>query len=72
MVRLHGPLFELAGPKGPNPSKCVVQNINLWTLFFKLRIGPKIKGGFKFGFSNWVECLIDLGPTRYGRKVVAH
>ena len=41
MVRLHGPLFELAGPKGPNPSKCVVQNINLWTLFLGLGLDPR-------------------------------
>lgn len=36
------------------------------------RIGPKIEGGLKFGFSNWVECYLEFGPTRYGGKVVAH
>ena len=44
----------------------------LMDLIFWLRIGSEVKGGLKFGFSNWVGWFLELRHTRCGGKEVAH
>lgn len=65
---LHGACTKGGLTLGSTLNKFRVQNTHEWTSLLDSRLDPHLK----FGLTDWVECFLELGLMRFGKKRMPH